>query len=162
METFSKKKLKNLSTIALSSQRKRQHYNFHKSYDEKCQKLINAISVDSYIRPHRHLNDPKNEFLYALSGLFAILIFNDDGVIESLDFLCSDDLFDYNIAVEIAPQSWHTVIALKDNSALLEVKDGPFKPEYAKEFADWAPAESSLESIKYFNELKLYCIKKLL
>lgn len=161
MKTFSRKNLKNLNNTAASSQRKRQHYNFHENYDEKCQKLINAIGTDSYIRPHRHSNDPKNEFLYALSGLFSILIFNDEGKIESVEFLCSDNLYNYNIAVEIVPQSWHTVIALKDNSALLEVKDGPFRPEYAKEFPDWAPAENSIESIKYLNKLKSYCLKKL-
>ena len=71
--------LLNLIGEGRASARLRATYNFHKSYEERAQRLLNAIGVDSYIRPHRHLLDPKNECLIAVMGLFALILFDDSG-----------------------------------------------------------------------------------
>ena len=57
-------------------------------------------------------------------------------------------------AVTIAPNVWHTVVARKDNSILLEVKDGPFDPSIAKEYSDWSPSEDSKMANNYLIKLK--------
>ena len=49
--------------------------------------------------------------------------------------------------------TWHTVIALELGSVLLEVKAGPYDPNQPKEFASWAPEESSSEVAGYLSGL---------
>jgi cupin fold WbuC family metalloprotein len=60
------------------------HANVHRSYDDRCQKLFNAIKVNSYIRPHRHFLDPKEECLMAIKGLFVFFLLTDQGLIETV------------------------------------------------------------------------------
>ena len=86
MDVFSSKYLNTLIAEAGVSDRKRQHRNIHRSLDEKCQRLINAIGVESYIAPHRHRLDPKSECLIAVRGLFAAVIFSDNGIVEKIEF----------------------------------------------------------------------------
>jgi cupin fold WbuC family metalloprotein len=55
--------------------------------------------------------------------------------------------------VELAPGTWHTVVALSDQSVLLEIKAGPFDPRAAKEFAPWAPEEATDQGQHYLQSL---------
>lgn len=150
--------LDGLSQEADKSSRKRQHSNIHASYQDPCQRLFNAIAVDSYIPPHRHLLDPKKETLIAVRGLFALILFNETGVIidtikfGSEKYASSEDLAS---GVELLSGSWHTVVALVPGSILFEVKAGPFNPEQAKELAPWAPKEGSEESVLYLKNLHI-------
>jgi len=57
-----------LADQAAASRRRRQHYNLHADYADPCQRLLNFIWHDSYICPHRHAADPKEETLIALRG----------------------------------------------------------------------------------------------
>ena len=69
------------------SPKHRQHHNIHESYQDPCQRFFNAIDMDSYIRPHRHLLDHKRECLIALYGIMALIVFNDTGkVVEIIRF----------------------------------------------------------------------------
>ena len=45
---------------------------------------MNAFGVDSYMRPHRHLLEPKAETLIAVKGLFALVTFDDEGVVQEI------------------------------------------------------------------------------
>jgi cupin fold WbuC family metalloprotein len=142
---------------AQQASRARQHLNIHQSFDDSCQRLLNAIGVSSYIRPHRHAIDPKVESLIAVKGLFALIIFSEDGEIaEIINF--GSEKFDcryaHGVGVELAPRVWHTVVALSDSAVLLEVKAGPFNPELAKELAPWAPEEGTDAGVIYLNSLK--------
>ena len=89
---FSEGMLASLILDAKVSDRKRQHRNIHRSFDEKCQRLINAIGVESYIAPHRHRLDPKSECLIAVRGLFAAVIFSDKVLSRKLIFLAQKNL----------------------------------------------------------------------
>jgi cupin fold WbuC family metalloprotein len=60
----------------------RQHQTFPFSYDEPAQRLLNAMEPDSYIRPHRHLTDPKREGFVGACGRMALLVFDDGGAME--------------------------------------------------------------------------------
>ena len=62
---FSQKLVVSLTKKARESPRFRQHFNIHRSYDDPCQFLFNAIEINSYIQPHRHSLDPKDEYLVA-------------------------------------------------------------------------------------------------
>jgi len=61
------------------------------------------------------------------------------------------------VGVEITPCSWHTVIALTSGAILLEVKEGPFNPDFAKEYAYWAPVEGCADGDFYLQFLRELC-----
>ena len=81
---FSPEFLGSLIDEAAQSPRARRHRNIHKSYDDPCQRFLNAIGMESYIRPHPHSLDPKAETLVAVRGLFALLAFDDDGKVQEV------------------------------------------------------------------------------
>ena len=151
-----------LTSEASQSSRLRSHRNIHESYTEPCQRLFNAIGVDSYIRPHRHLLDRKPEFLIAIKGKFVFIEFDTVGNIQSVmrfgtEKYAQDE--DMIMGLEISSGIWHTVLAEMPGSILLEVKSGPFVPSDSKEYADWSPREGSKESKEYLLYLRLQFLK---
>jgi cupin fold WbuC family metalloprotein len=155
VKIFSAEQLNELATQAEGSGRLRQHLNIHKAFDEPCQRLFNAIEPGSYIRPHRHASVPRDELLVAIRGLMALVTFDDEGMVQQVVRFGSEK-YGSNLAVgvELAPQTWHTVVALVPGSVLLEVKAGPFDPAQPKNLADWAPDEGSDRVTEYLNELQ--------
>ena len=81
---FSTSYLDSLIAEAERSPRRRQFRNVHRSMSEPAQRLFNAIEPDSYVRPHRHQLDPKDETLIAVRGLFALITFSDEGEITDI------------------------------------------------------------------------------
>lgn len=139
---------------AQQSPRQRQHLNLHENYSDNVQRLLNAIGTESYIRPHRHLLDPKPELLVAVSGLLTLLVFNDAGEIENIKRFGHDRNKSDCFAVELSPGDWHTVIANTSDAVVLEIKPGPFDSAAAKEYAPWAPEENSPAALEYFSYLR--------
>lgn len=140
--------------------RYRAHLNFHANHAEPVQRLANAVEMNSYIRPHRHLLDPRSECLIALKGSFALIVFDDLGSVESSIRFGSECHINntINYGVDISSDVWHTVIALTSCSVLFEAKAGPYLASKAKEFASWAPAEGSPEAVSYLENLRNYII----
>lgn len=164
MKVFSSQYFDDLLSAASQSDRLRAHANVHSSYADQCQKLFNAIHIDSYIRPHRHSLDPKEECLIAIRGLFAFIGFCERGSIESITLFGSDKYSQQlSIAsgIELQAGVWHTVVSLVENSILFEVKSGPFDPSVAKDFAPWAPQEGCARATQYFEFLKQKCLSEL-
>lgn len=154
MKYFDALYLEDLISQAKGSERLRHNRNIHQNYIEPCQRLFNAIEPNSYIRPHRHLSEFKDELLIAVRGLMALITFDNVGKVLSISRFGSEK-FGSSIALgfEIPPNTWHTVLALKSCSVLLEVKAGPFNPNQSKDLASWAPEEGSSESINYLQYL---------
>jgi cupin fold WbuC family metalloprotein len=156
-KNFSPDFLDGLTIKAAQSFRKRQHENIHRNYEDPCQRLFNAINVDSYIRPHRHSIDPKDECLIAVRGRMALLIFDDDGQVKQVARFgaqFSEVQSSISVGVNLSARVWHTVIAEVPGSILFEVKAGPFNSDQAKEYAAWAPEENTPEAAEYLMELK--------
>jgi cupin fold WbuC family metalloprotein len=164
MKVFSSQYFDDLLATATLSQRLRAHTNIHDSYDDQCQRLFNAINANSYIRPHRHSLDPKTECLIAIRGLFGLIVLTNDGLIE-LVILFGSEKYSEKLRIasglELPAKVWHTVVSLADHSILFEVKDGPFDPELAKEYAPWAPEEGSEDAKDYLNKLRQMCLNQL-
>jgi cupin fold WbuC family metalloprotein len=150
---FSNTFLGELISDAEISTRKRKNFNVHSTFSDPSQRLFNAIGIDSYIPPHRHSLDQKSECLIAVSGLFALMTFDEDGSVSSITKFGSEVYFrsdkNCDAGVEIPPNIWHTVIAIEGPAILFEVKPGPFDPMLAKELAPWAPHEDSISGIDY-------------
>ena len=152
IKIFSQEYLDHLVTQARSSPRLRQHKNIHLDYLDSCQRLFNAIEPDSYIRPHCH----GVETLFAIKGLMALIVFNNNGAIEEVQrFGVASSIGSLNIAagIEIPSDKWHTVVSLVSGSILLEIKAGPFNPNIPKYFAAWAPEEFSSDVANYLKKL---------
>lgn len=157
MKLFSLEYLNDLTEQAMTSARLRQHRNVHQSFQEPCQRLFNAIEPGSYIRPHRHLSDPRDELLVAVRGLMALLTFDDEGQVANV--VCfGTERFGREVcaAVEVPSAVWHTVISLRKGSVLLELKAGPFNPGQPKDLAQWAPEEDSIDAPHYLAVLETY------
>lgn len=149
-----------LTARATLSVRSRDSLNIHSSFQEPCQRLLNAINIGSYIQPHRHCLDPKKELLIAVKGKFAAIEFSDSGFFKGFSVFGSEkycDSCDSSYGVEVPPSCWHTVIALEPGSVLLEVKEGPFDIRLAKEIAPWAPEVGSDSVNDYIKRLYEYC-----
>jgi len=156
LKVFAAEYLDDLVLQAIASPRHRQHRNVHTDYTDRCQRLFNAIEPDSYLRPHRHGPTQGAETMFAVRGLFALVVFDDNGEIEQVQRIGAvPRLVDRNIAVgaETPPGTWHTVVSLESGSVLLEVKAGPFDPDAPKFPAPWAPEEGSSESSAYLGKL---------
>lgn len=154
MKIFSADYLDTLTQQAESNPRRRQHRNIHLDYLDPCQRLFNAIEPNSYIRPHRHAADPRDELLIAIRGLMALITFDDLGQVKNvLNFGTEKYRSGISVGAEVPSDTWHTVIALEPGCVLLEVKAGPFDPSQPKELAYWAPEESSDEATQYLAAL---------
>jgi len=154
MKVFSADYLNDLTAQAQGSPRKRQHRNVHESYADPCQRLFNAIEPGSYIRPHRHAADPRDELLIAVRGLMALLTFDEQGMVTGVVRFGADRNGEgLAVGAEVPANTWHTVIALEAGSVLLEVKAGPFDPNQPKDLAPWAADEGSPAALPYLIQL---------
>lgn len=144
--------LDGLVRTAEASPRRRAHCNLHSSFEEPCQRLLNAIEPDSYIRPHSHPNYTTNETLLAVQGRFVLVEFSAAGEV------CSATTFGMGwgeaVVCEVSPYEWHTVLSLEPGSVLFEAKAGPFVPPVAKSYASFAPSEEDPEAARYFDRLR--------
>ncbi|HZS05052.1 MAG TPA: WbuC family cupin fold metalloprotein [Blastocatellia bacterium] len=140
---------------AAQSARKRAILRLHEGDWEHCHRMLNALKVGTYIRPHRHVSEHNSEGFIVLRGTLALLIFDDDGGVihaESRVLDAARGVF----GMDVAPNIWHTLIALED-TVIYEVKGHPaggYVEESAKNFSPWSPAEGSEEAGIYSRELE--------
>ena len=149
--------LNTLISEAAKSPRLMQHQNIHTSYQDPCQRFMNGIGVDSYIRPHRHLLDPKAETLIAIQGLFALVTFDDEGTVQEIIHFGTEKYNDregLSVGADLPAETWHTIIARVPDAVLLELKAGPYDQNAAKEPAPWAPEEQTAEGNDFLIKLK--------
>ena len=136
---------------AAASPRRRKNRNFHPRDDHPGHRLLNALQSDTYIPPHRHLDPNKDETYVVLRGLLGIVEFDDAGLaVRRLKVGAGTTV----VGVDVAHGTWHTAIALVDDTVFLEAKSGPYLPLTADERAPWAPAEDSPEAASYLAQLK--------
>jgi len=141
----------NLVDAAKSSPRKRMNLNIHQALDAKVHRFFNAMEPDTYVRPHRHVQEGRFELFLCIRGKGAALIFDDSGeVVETLIMAPDGD----SIGIEIQPHAWHTIVCLEPGTVFFEVKEGPYIQINDKDFAPWAPDPSDPRYIDYLKKLK--------
>ena len=131
-------------------ERKRANYNFHPTYDDPINRMLNAFEPGTYVQPHKHENPDKREIFLLLKGKMAMVFFNDEGEITEhviLNYLTG------NYGVEVPPKVWHTVISLESGTVVYEIKDGPYVQADDKNFALWAPKEGDDSCSGYLQKL---------
>ena len=142
--------LDSVTAEAQASPRMRRNRNFHGSDDSPCNRLLNAIEPGSYVVPHRHLADDKDETMVIVRGRLGLVTFSDDGKPVDVTLLGSGMA---GIGVNIPHGTWHTVFSLEGGTVFFEAKAGPYLPLTAEEYAPWAPKEGTPAAITYLEEL---------
>jgi cupin fold WbuC family metalloprotein len=130
--------LDELAATAAASARGRAHHNIHANADDLVQRFIVVAQRDSYFRPHRHV--ARAELALVLRGKLELLTFDEHGRLRARHELGEGTA---NMAYESPPATWHTLIPAVNGAAFLEIKQGPYDPATATEFAAWAPAEGA-------------------
>ncbi|MDR9405355.1 MAG: WbuC family cupin fold metalloprotein [Halothece sp. Uz-M2-17] len=134
-----------VANAAANSQRLRKNHNFHELSDQ-VQRFLNIMQPGTYVRPHRHLRpDNQNgfEFFLVLQGKVGVLLFDQSGTILETTQLSYQN---HNYAIEIPEGTFHTLVALAPNTALFELKEGPYHPQTDKDFLTLFPAEGTSEA----------------
>lgn len=149
VKIFRKDLLDELAARAAASQRRRAHHNIHSSADDPVQRFFIGADRDSYFRPHRHAS--KSELALVLRGRFDVITFDESGTAIGRHSIGEGtDGFAY----ELPCQTWHTLIACNDGAAFLEIKEGPYDPATAVEFAPWAPPEGDASVPVFLERLR--------
>jgi cupin fold WbuC family metalloprotein len=144
MKLISAQLLEELAAAAAASPRGRTHYNLHASAADLVQRYLVVANRGSYFRPHRHTT--RAELALIVRGCLDLIVFDDARrVTARYTFGAGAG----NIAYENGPGIWHTVIVQADATTFLEVKQGPYDPATASEFAPWAPAEGEARAARF-------------
>ncbi|MCD7850509.1 MAG: WbuC family cupin fold metalloprotein [Parabacteroides sp.] len=135
---------------AKQSPRLRMNHNFHERLDDPVNRMLNALEPGTYLRPHRHLNPDKDEIFLLLRGRVAVFLFDDDGNVSRIQIL---DPKEGVYGAEIKAGAWHSLLVLESGSVIYEIKEGPFVPLSADNFAPWSPAPEETEAVRRYMEL---------
>jgi len=141
LEILPRTLLDELAAKAAASPRLRAHHNIHATPADPVQRFLVVAQRDSYFRPHRHAS--RSELALLLRGAVDVLLFDDRGQVLARHAVGTDaDNFGYE-----TPQGvWHTLVPGAGGCAFLEVKEGPYDPATAVQFAAWAPPEGAAEA----------------
>lgn len=149
MKLFSHTLLDELAAKATASPRQRANHNVHASASDPVQRFFIAAHRESYFRPHRHLT--KSELALVIRGRFDVLTFDESGNVTAR-YEVGDGA--PSIGFETPRGTWHTLLAVADGAAFLEIKEGPYDPAVAAEFAQWAPPEGHASAPKFLEWLR--------
>jgi cupin fold WbuC family metalloprotein len=149
MKTFPRTLIDELAAKAAASPRKRAHHNVHEHATDLVQRFFVVAQRDSYIRPHRHL--VKSELAMVLRGQIDVLTFDADGRVLAR-YTAGEGTSE--MGYETPCGTWHTLVVTSDVAAFLEVKEGPYDPKTAVEFAPWAPPEGDATTGQFLERLR--------
>jgi cupin fold WbuC family metalloprotein len=140
---------------ALAAPRLRMNLNLHQTTDAACQRFFNAMEPASYVRPHRHRGEGKEETLVVVRGRLGVLFFDDTGrVVDKAVLTAGGERFGYHVSTNV----WHSTISLASGTVFLEAKAGPYLAGADTDFAAWAPAEGAADVSAYLETLRAACI----
>ncbi|HEI7949980.1 TPA: WbuC family cupin fold metalloprotein [Proteus mirabilis] len=123
--------LANLYKEAEKSERLRSHLLLHQSHQDKVQRLLIALVKGSYVEPHYHELPHQWEMFIILEGTIEVTLYDHMGsIIEN--FLAGENT-DISI-VSLEPNEIHSIKCISSQALMLEIKEGPFDPNYAKKF----------------------------
>ncbi len=136
MRLFEDSLILDLAARAAASPRRRAHFNIHASAADPVQRFLVVAQADTYFRPHMHRTNA--ELATVLKGRFDLITFDEGGrVLARYGIGEGTGQFAY----EMDRGTWHTLVPVSGPVAFLEVKQGPYDPATAADFAAWAPPE---------------------
>jgi cupin fold WbuC family metalloprotein len=151
MRIIDKEQLDDLSAQARENPRGRKNLNIHPADDFCCHRLFNAIEPGSYIRPHRHLDQIKDETFVIVRGRLGVIMFDEEGAVTGTALLSPED---GAVAVDIPHGRFHTAVSLAPGTIFFEAKAGPYLPLGDAEKPLWAPEEGAPTAAAYLTGLE--------
>ena len=107
---------------AQGSERLRKNFNFHESFEDSCQRMLNTMLVGTKFEIHCHTNTAETFVL--LTGKLDLIYYNDKG--EEIDrFRLDPSIGQYGI--HIPAGQWHSLDIIED-STIFETREGPYIP----------------------------------
>ena len=144
MLLFGAEEIHTLHLRARSRARRRINHNIHPELSDPVQRLFNAMQPLSYVQPHRHVGDDTWEGFVLIEGEGVALTFDEEGVVTHRAHLQMNG----TRMVEIPDNTFHTLLALQEDTLFFEIKRGPYDPNRAKSFASWAPMEGEEDVLR--------------
>ena len=133
------------------NERKRVILPLHKSADALLHRMFNVMQPGTYIPPHRHAAPPKDESIVVVQGALCFITFDESGaILQMTDIAAGSDVF----GVDVCAGTFHTFFILEPDTAMFEVKSGPFSPVTDKDFPPWAPREGDPAAADYLAMLR--------
>ena len=132
---------------AAASPRRRMNYNFHRSTDEKVNRLLNVMHRGSYLPVHRHLSPDRCESSVVVKGRIGVLFYDEEGNLtdkREVGPACDCVGFDIDAGV------WHGLVVLEDDTVLFEIKQGPYAPIVPENIASWMPDAADDEAVESY------------
>jgi cupin fold WbuC family metalloprotein len=146
---LSERELQDCLSLAHVSHRRRYPKLLHSPGDElNC--VFNFMMGDSYMQPHLHPGEEKIEVIYIVHGSVAVLFFDAYGKVKKSTVLERGG----HERIKVPAFTWHTYVILTDYAVTYETMVGVYEPRTWKNFAGWAPEESTSESVGYLDSLK--------
>lgn len=136
MKQITRNAITELAVKAQQAPRLRANLNLHEELSDPIQRLAIAMEPGTYIRAQMHTHTW--ELLFALSGRFVVLNFDDEGVVTQRTLLGPDCP-----VVEIPAYRWHAVLSMDVGGVIFEVKHGPYTPIPEGNYAPWSVAEGA-------------------
>lgn len=140
--------LARLAADAAESPRRRKNENLHAANEYPCHRLLNALMADTYIQPHCHKADDKDETVALLKGRLGLIEFSPDGQVLGTRELRP------GMVADIPHGTFHGWCCLDDGSVFIEAKAGPYAPLGPDEKGAWAPVEGAPECDDYLAWMK--------
>jgi cupin fold WbuC family metalloprotein len=146
MKLLSDQLLDELAVKAAASPRRRAHHTIHSGPADMVQRFIVVAQPDSYFRPHRH--NARAELALVVRGQMDVLTFDDSGCVTARHGVGAGQ---GTFAYETPQRTWHTIVPGSAGGAFFEVKQGPYDPATANEFAPWSPAEGDAAAARFLS-----------
>jgi len=115
--------LDEISVEASENNRLRKNFNLHNSFDDKVQRLLNALEPGTEVPIHRHLNTVETYFV--IRGSLIVSIYDDmKKPVRTVTLNPTDGKY----GVTIPEGEWHSVEVIDKGTVIFEVKEGPYIP----------------------------------
>ena len=140
--------LDKLAGEAAAAPRRRKNANLHAEGSYPCNRLFNALMADTYIRPHRHAAESKDETVVVLRGKMGLVEFDAEGNVLGKWTVGPGETAD------VPHGAFHGWCVLEDGTVFFEAKAGPYEPITPDEWGTFAPAEGDPAAADYLAWLK--------
>lgn len=149
MTIIGSEELAALRANARRSIRRRTAKPIHKLNSDPVQRILMVCECGTYICPHRH-SDSIWEMIILIEGEIDVLLFDKIGLLKDRRKLSADG----QRVIEYAANGFHSAVVGNAGAVVVEVKEGPYNPETAKIYPDWAPKEGTLEALEFLEFMR--------
>ena len=145
----SNEQVRSLVRAAKSAPRGRARLLLHHHRSDNLHEMVIALPPDSC--DHPHINFKSGKSFLALSGLFAVLQFSDDGTKIHSEIVSGEDRWQGARIVRLRNPAWHTIVPLDGDTVFVETIIGPFE---GNRFAPWFPDAETAARTEWVERLR--------